>query len=167
VKDYYKILEVSPEASLEEIKQQWRFLVQVWHPDRFANLDHKRLADEKFKAIHEAYAALSHPDYRQAYNAQRAAEERQRQAQAERAAEARRREELRQQEEAARHRATQEQQQREPVKAPGRHRQDERHRTAQIHAQSNLIFAWAIFWIFILGCFWLLVWTYQWFASYF
>src|SRR5438093_6897233 len=102
VKDYDKILEVSPEASLDEIKQQWRFLVQVWHPDRFANLDHKRQADERFKAIHEAYAVLSNPQYRQAYNARRAEAAHQRQAQDERAEEERQREELRKQKETAR-----------------------------------------------------------------
>ncbi|HMK74867.1 MAG TPA: DnaJ domain-containing protein, partial [Thermodesulfobacteriota bacterium] len=32
---YYQILGLTPEASEEEIKQAYRDLVNVWHPDRF------------------------------------------------------------------------------------------------------------------------------------
>jgi DnaJ-class molecular chaperone len=111
VKDYYKILELSPDASEEDIKHQWRFFVQAWHPDKFGNLDHKRQGEEKFKEVTEAYEVLRHPESRQAYNALRAKEEHQSKAQAECAVQERKGEELRKQEKPARHRARAEQRQ--------------------------------------------------------
>ena len=33
--NYYEILEVHPSASEEEIRQAYKILIQVWHPDRF------------------------------------------------------------------------------------------------------------------------------------
>jgi len=157
VKDYYKILELSPDASRDEIQKQWRFLVQAWHPDRFAHLDHKRRAEEKFKDINEAYEVLSHPQYRQAYNARRAKEELQRKAQAERAEKERQREELRQQEEAARRRAREEQKQREQVNAARHRAEAERQHTAQAKAELHSVPAWVIFCILMLLWLWLLV----------
>ena len=52
----YRILEVEPGASLEEIKRAYRELARVWHPDRFPNdprLQSK--AQEKLKQINLAY----------------------------------------------------------------------------------------------------------------
>jgi COMPASS component SWD3 len=34
---YYEILGLKTEASKEEIKQTYRDLVKVWHPDRFSH----------------------------------------------------------------------------------------------------------------------------------
>jgi WD40 repeat protein len=56
---YYEILELPPGASLDEVKEAYRDLAQVWHPDRFANsprLQQKAL--EKMKEINEAYDFL-------------------------------------------------------------------------------------------------------------
>lgn len=56
---YYQILEIQPGASAEEIKQAYRDLAKVWHPDRF--LDDPRLhqkAQEKLKQINAAYGFL-------------------------------------------------------------------------------------------------------------
>lgn len=56
---YYRTLELEPGASLEQVKQSWRELVQVWHPDRFPN-DSKlqQKAQERLKDINGAYAIL-------------------------------------------------------------------------------------------------------------
>ena len=57
--EYYQILGLTPEASEEEIKQAYKDLVKVWHPDRFPN--HQRLrnkANEKIKEINTAYEKL-------------------------------------------------------------------------------------------------------------
>ena len=35
MKDYYKILEVEPSATAEEIQAQHRILLHAWHPDKF------------------------------------------------------------------------------------------------------------------------------------
>jgi len=52
---YYKILNLNPTATLEEIKSAYRRLAKIYHPD--VNPDNK-LAEEKFKEILEAYEAL-------------------------------------------------------------------------------------------------------------
>ena len=57
--EYYRVLELEYQASLENIKQAYKDLATVWHPDRFS--DNPRLqqkAEEKLKAINEAYEKL-------------------------------------------------------------------------------------------------------------
>ncbi len=63
--DYYKILEVSKTASLKEIKEAYRKLAFMYHPDKNSN-DHT--AVEKMKEINNAYAVLSNPDKRKEYD---------------------------------------------------------------------------------------------------
>ncbi|MBW4488986.1 MAG: GUN4 domain-containing protein [Trichocoleus desertorum ATA4-8-CV12] len=56
---HYQTLEVEPGASQAEIKQAYRDLAVVWHPDRFT--DNPRLrekAEEKLKQINAAYEIL-------------------------------------------------------------------------------------------------------------
>jgi uncharacterized protein (TIGR02145 family) len=56
---YYKILELDPGASLEQIKQAYRDLARVWHPDRFSHdIRLQEKAQEKMKEINEAYEQL-------------------------------------------------------------------------------------------------------------
>lgn len=57
--DCYALLELRPGASEEEIKRAHRDLAKVWHPDRFANdAALRRKAEEKLKAINEAYETI-------------------------------------------------------------------------------------------------------------
>lgn len=65
MKDYYKILGVSKDASEQEIKKAYKKLALETHPDRNPN-DPK--AEEKFKEISEAYSVLSDKDKRQRYD---------------------------------------------------------------------------------------------------
>ena len=54
-----RILEVEPEASLEEIRQAYRDQTKVWHPDRFPNdIRLQKKAEEKLKQINMAYQRL-------------------------------------------------------------------------------------------------------------
>jgi len=67
VKDYYKILEVHPEASPEIIKKAYQTLALRYHPDRHIPT-RKRWAEEKFKELSEAYHVLSNPPKRREYD---------------------------------------------------------------------------------------------------
>lgn len=67
-KDYYKILEVEPTATAEQIKKSYRRLAMTYHPDR--NPDNKE-AEEKFKDISEAYEVLSNAEKRQKFDLMR------------------------------------------------------------------------------------------------
>ncbi|WP_404790007.1 J domain-containing protein [Altericista sp. CCNU0014] len=56
---YFRALELDRDATLDEIKQAYKDLVMVWHPDRFghnARLRHK--AEEKLKQFNQAYDCL-------------------------------------------------------------------------------------------------------------
>ena len=67
-KDYYSILGVKPDATDAEIKSTYRRLARKFHPDVSKEGD----AEEKFKAVNEAYEALKDPARRKAYDQLRA-----------------------------------------------------------------------------------------------
>ena len=56
-RDYYRLLCVEPDANLEEIKKNYRYLVRRFHPD-LAKVQQLREL-ETLKSINEAYEALS------------------------------------------------------------------------------------------------------------
>lgn len=68
LKDYYKILEVTPLASHQEIKRSFRRLALKYHPDKNAG-DH--LSEALFREIQEAWEVLSDPKQREEYNYKR------------------------------------------------------------------------------------------------
>ncbi len=67
-KNYYEILEVEPDASGEKIKEQYLFLVQAWHPDKFSKAEQKARAEEMTKQINTAYDVLRNPARRAEYD---------------------------------------------------------------------------------------------------
>jgi hypothetical protein len=59
LEDCYRLLDLRPDASRDDVKQAYRELTKVWHPDRFGHDAALRArAEEKLKAINEAYATI-------------------------------------------------------------------------------------------------------------
>lgn len=68
-KNYYEILGVSPEASQEDIRKAYLKLAKQYHPDKTGG---DKVAEEKLKAINEAYDTLKNAERRKEYDAMRA-----------------------------------------------------------------------------------------------
>jgi len=64
-KDYYQILGVSPQDSQVRIKQVFRNMAKIYHPDQNPG---DKFAEERFKEISEAYETLGNPDKRKKYD---------------------------------------------------------------------------------------------------
>jgi len=64
-RDYYEVLEVSPDASPEDIKRAYRRLARQHHPDVCPG---DPAAEGRFKEIAEAYEVLSDPQKRYQYD---------------------------------------------------------------------------------------------------
>ncbi|SEA55776.1 J domain-containing protein [Bizionia paragorgiae] len=64
--DYYKVLEVSRDASDKDIKKAYRKLARKYHPDLNPN---DKEAEKRFKALNEANAVLSNAENRKKYDA--------------------------------------------------------------------------------------------------
>jgi len=56
----YKILEISPDASDDEVKKAYRQMALKYHPDRVSHLgeDVKKSAEDKFKKVVDAYNSI-------------------------------------------------------------------------------------------------------------
>ena len=67
MKNYYEILEVNENASLEVIEKAYKALAKKYHPDSWPN-DKRYWAEDRFKEITEAYQVLSDDFMRREYN---------------------------------------------------------------------------------------------------
>ena len=63
-RDYYQVLGVARDAAAAEIKKAYRRLARKYHPDVSKEKD----AEARMKAVNEAYAVLSDPEKRAAYD---------------------------------------------------------------------------------------------------
>ncbi len=56
----YKILEIDPSASNDEIKKAYRRMALKYHPDKVSHLgeDFRKTAEEKFRKVNEAYQKI-------------------------------------------------------------------------------------------------------------
>ncbi|KAH8554416.1 hypothetical protein BGW37DRAFT_421450 [Umbelopsis sp. PMI_123] len=70
--DYYGILNISKQASTQskyyEIKDSYKKLCRVFHPDKHTDPEKKRAAETQFQAIQKAYEVLIHPTKRILYD---------------------------------------------------------------------------------------------------
>ncbi|HEY0549418.1 MAG TPA: J domain-containing protein [Verrucomicrobiae bacterium] len=64
-RDYYEVLGVPRGASEDEIRKSFRKLARQYHPDVAKD---KKIAEEKFKEINEAYEVLGDPEKRKKYD---------------------------------------------------------------------------------------------------
>ena len=64
--NYYEILGVKRDATIQEIKKAYKKLAKKWHPD--LNRDNIKVAEEKMKEINVAYTTLSDEVARIDYN---------------------------------------------------------------------------------------------------
>ena len=58
--DPYKVLNIPPDASDEDIKKAYKELASKYHPDKVQHLgdEFKKMAEERFKEIQNAYQEL-------------------------------------------------------------------------------------------------------------
>lgn len=64
-KDYYRVLDVEKEATIEDIKKSYRRLAMKYHPDR--NRNDSECA-ERLKEINEAYQVLGDESKKRQYD---------------------------------------------------------------------------------------------------
>ena len=67
-RDYYDILGVDRNASDDDLKKAYRKQARQHHPDLQTGDSQKKVAEEKFKEINEAYETLSDQDKRKRYD---------------------------------------------------------------------------------------------------
>ncbi|KAF7208383.1 dnaJ homolog subfamily C member 11 [Nothobranchius furzeri] len=66
--DYYSLLNVRKEATLEELKSSYRRLCMLYHPDKHRDPELKRQAEQLFNQVHQAYEVLSDAHSRAIYD---------------------------------------------------------------------------------------------------
>ena len=65
-RDYYEVLQISPNADPDTVHRVYRLLAQRLHPDNIATGD-----SERFRVLTEAYHVLGDPERRAQYDARR------------------------------------------------------------------------------------------------
>ena len=68
--DYYKILDIDRDASIEDIKKKSRKLLAKFHPDKYKDLPEKerQMKAKQFQLVQEAGKILSDPSAKKIYD---------------------------------------------------------------------------------------------------
>jgi len=69
--DFYKLLGITPQASVAEVRQAYARLAREKHPDRFQEPEAKTRAQREFQDITTAFNTLTNPKSRQEYDQSR------------------------------------------------------------------------------------------------
>lgn len=66
----YEVLNLTTSATDDEIKKNFRKLAIKWHPDKWVNKNEadRKMAEDKFKELNEAYSVLADPKKRKQYD---------------------------------------------------------------------------------------------------
>jgi molecular chaperone DnaJ len=69
-KNYYDLLGVDKNASIEVVKKAYKKFAKTYHPDKQVGKtdEEKKIAEEEFKKINEAYSVLTEPEKRKLYD---------------------------------------------------------------------------------------------------
>jgi uncharacterized membrane protein YkvA (DUF1232 family) len=72
-RDFYELLEISPDATPETIHKAYLDKLKQWHPDKHPNKDSAAVkeAEEITKVLNQAYETLSDPKLRKQYDRMR------------------------------------------------------------------------------------------------
>lgn len=68
MKNYYEILQVNENASIEIIEKAYKVLVKKYHPDLQEDIKVKEITEQKLKLINEAYDILSNEFLKKQYD---------------------------------------------------------------------------------------------------
>ncbi|XP_065900012.1 dnaJ homolog subfamily C member 11-like [Dysidea avara] len=66
--EYYTLLNVSKDASSDEVKSAYRRLCILYHPDKYPDKEKKQVAEKLFSKLKEAYEVLIDPRRRAIYD---------------------------------------------------------------------------------------------------
>ena len=71
-RDYYEILGISPDSDVKEIKEAYRYKVNILHPDRLMRAPEsvRHRAEEDLKKVNRAYDVLIDPQKRREYHSE-------------------------------------------------------------------------------------------------
>lgn len=69
--DHYAALDLAADATADEIRGAWRFLITAFHPDRFRDPAHRARAEEITKRANAAWQVLGDPARRRRYDRRR------------------------------------------------------------------------------------------------